>query len=274
VILLKRLLPFFLLLALALPHAALAAPLHMAPANGQAAAAGAASVAPANGGLSIDLNGNGLFTDRMLQIVALITVLSIAPSIIIMMTSFVRIVVVLSLLRTAMGLQQSPPNSVIVSLAMFLTLFVMTPTLTDAYHQGIQPLMNNQVTTEQGFTQALVPMKKFMLTHVRDADLKLFNDMAHAKPTSDPAQIAVTTLAPAFMLSELKRAFEIGFLIFVPFLIIDMAVASILMSMGMMMLPPVIISLPFKLIFFVLVDGWRLIAGSLVQSYLHSPPPT
>jgi flagellar biosynthetic protein FliP len=191
-----------------------------------------------------------------------------------MMTSFVRIVVVLSLLRTALGLQQSPPNSVIVSLAMFLTLFVMSPTLTDAYHQGIQPMMNNQVTTEQGFTAALVPMKKFMLNHVREADLKLFADMAHQKPVKDPAQIAVTTLAPAFMLSELKRAFEIGFLIFVPFLIIDMAVASILMSMGMMMLPPVIISLPFKLIFFVLVDGWRLIAGSLVQSYLHSPPPT
>ncbi len=275
--LIKRLLPFFLLLALALPHAALAAPLRMAPPTGQIAAVATnapAATAANPSGLSIDLTGNGLFTDRMLQIVALITILSIAPSIIIMMTSFVRIVVVLSLLRTALGLQQSPPNSVIVSLAMFLTLFVMTPTLTDAYHQGIQPLMNNQVTTEQGFTQALVPMKKFMLAHVRDADLKLFNDMAHAKPTSDPAQIAVTTLAPAFMLSELKRAFEIGFLIFVPFLIIDMAVASILMSMGMMMLPPVIISLPFKLIFFVLVDGWRLIAGSLVQSYMHSPPPT
>jgi len=125
-----------------------------------------------------------------------------------------------------------------------------------------------------GFTRALVPMKKFMLEHVRAADLKLFSDMAKTKPTNDPAQVAVTTLAPAFMLSELKRAFEIGFLIFVPFLIIDMAVASILMSMGMMMLPPVIISLPFKLIFFVLVDGWRLIAGSLVQSYMHSPPPT
>jgi flagellar biosynthetic protein FliP len=265
---LKRLLPFLILLALAAPHAALAAPLKMAAANVAAAAA------PANGGLSIDLNGSGLFTDRMLQIVALITVLSIAPSIIIMMTSFVRIVVVLSLLRTALGLQQSPPNSVIVSLAMFLTLFVMTPTLTEAYNQGIKPMMNNTVTTEQGFTQALVPMKKFMLAHVRGADLKLFNDMAKTKPTNDPAQVAVTTLAPAFMLSELKRAFEIGFLIFVPFLIIDMAVASILMSMGMMMLPPVIISLPFKLIFFVLVDGWRLIAGSLVQSYLHSPPPT
>ena len=272
-ILLKRLLPFFLLLALALPHAALAAPLHMTAANGQAAA-GAASAAPTNGGLSIDLNGNGLFTDRMLQIVALITVLSIAPSIIIMMTSFVRIVVVLSLLRTAMGLQQSPPNSVIVSLAMFLTLFVMTPTLTDAYHQGIQPLMNNQVTTEQGFTQALVPMKKFMMAHVRNADIKLVMDLSAAKPPKSAEQVAISTLAPAFMLSELKRAFEIGFLIFVPFLIIDMAVASILMSMGMMMLPPVIISLPFKLIFFVLVDGWRLVAGSLVESYLHAAPPS
>lgn len=264
--LLKRLLPFLILLAIVAPHAAFAAPLPLAAANTAAAAT--------NGGLSIDLNGSGLFTDRMMQIVALITVLSIAPSIIIMMTSFVRIVVVLSLLRTALGLQQSPPNSVIVSLAMFLTLFVMTPTLTEAYNQGIKPLMANQVTTEQGFTQALVPMKKFMLAHVRGADLKLFADMAKQKPTNDPAQVAVTTLAPAFMLSELKRAFEIGFLIFVPFLIIDMAVASILMSMGMMMLPPVIISLPFKLIFFVLVDGWRLIAGSLVQSYMHSPPPS
>jgi len=270
VILLKRLLPFLLLLGLCLPHAAFAQTLRMTPPNSPAAVAAQANAAntPANGGLSIDLNGSGLFTDRMLQIVALITVLSIAPSIIIMMTSFVRIVVVLSLLRTAMGLQQSPPNSVIVSLAMFLTLFVMTPTLTDAYRQGIQPMMNNQVTTEQGFTQALVPMKKFMLAHVRDADLKLFSDMAKQKPTIDPAQVAVTTLAPAFMLSELKRAFEIGFLIFVPFLIIDMAVASILMSMGMMMLPPVIISLPFKLIFFVLVDGWRLVAGGLVQSFV------
>ena len=236
--------------------------------------AAAAAATAANGGLSIDLNGSGLFTDRMVQIIALITVLSIAPSILIMMTSFVRMVVVLSLLRTALGLQQSPPNSVLVSLAMFLTLFVMTPTLTDAYHQGIEPMMNNQVTTEQGFTAAMVPMKKFMLNHVRDADLKLFMDMTHVKPTGKAEDTALTTLAPAFMLSELKRAFEIGFLIFVPFLIIDMAVASILMSMGMMMLPPVIISLPFKLIFFVLVDGWRLIAGSLVESYLHSPPPT
>jgi flagellar biosynthetic protein FliP len=239
-----------------------------------AAAASTVAPVPASSGLSIDFSGSGLFTDRLMQIVALITILSVAPSILIMMTSFVRIVVVLSLLRTAMGLQQSPPNSVIVSLAMFLTLFVMTPALTDAYHQGIQPLVANQITTEQAFDKTTSPLKKFMAGHVREADLKLFMDMAHAKPAKSPDEIALTTLAPAFMLSELKRAFEIGFLIFVPFLIIDMAVASILMSMGMMMLPPVIISLPFKLIFFVLVDGWRLVAGSLVESYLHSPPPT
>ena len=264
---LTRLLPYLLLLVVLAPAAAFAAPLAPVAANATAAAGSAAA-----NGFSIDLGGNGLFSDRMIQIIALMTVLSVAPSILIMMTSFVRIVVVLSLLRTAMGLQQSPPNSVIVSLAMFLTLFVMSPTLTDAYNQGIKPMMANQVTTEQGFTQAMVPMKKFMLTHVRDSDLKLFVDMAKAKPTNDPAQVALTSLAPAFMLSELKRAFEIGFLLFVPFLIIDMAVASILMSMGMMMLPPVIISLPFKLIFFVLVDGWKLVASSLVQSYLHSPP--
>jgi len=236
-------------------------------------AAAAATGASPSGGLSIDFSGNGLFTDRMLQIIALITILSVAPSILIMMTSFVRIVVVLSLLRTALGLQQSPPNAVIVSLALFLTLFVMTPTLKDAYSQGIEPLMNNQITSEQAFDKAAVPMKKFMLGHVRQADLKLFLDMSGKKIPQTADAVPLTTVAPAFMLSELKRAFEIGFLIFVPFLIIDMAVASILMSMGMMMLPPVIISLPFKLIFFVLVDGWRLISGSLVESYMHGPPP-
>lgn len=237
-------------------------------------AAGPTAPAVANAAansLSVDFTG-GMFTDRVMQIVALITILSLAPSILIMFTSFVRIVVVLSLLRTAIGIQQSPPNSVIVSLALFLTFFVMTPTLTQAYNQGVLPLMNQQISTEVALERASVPVKKFMLAHVRDADLKLFVDMSKAKPPATPADVAITTLAPAFMLSELKRAFEIGFLIFVPFLIIDMAVASILMSMGMMMLPPVIISLPFKLIFFVLVDGWRLIAGSLVESYMHSPP--
>jgi flagellar biosynthesis protein FliP len=238
-------------------------------------AAFAATAAPAAaGGLNIDLSGGGLFTDRVVQIIALITILSLAPSILIMMTSFTRIVVVLSLLRTALGIQQSPPNSVIVSLSLFLTLFVMTPTLHDAYQAGVVPLVNQQISTEDALTRASVPVKKFMLAHVRDADLKLFLDMSHAKPPKTADEVSIATLAPAFMLSELKRAFEIGFLIFVPFLIIDMAVSSILMSMGMMMLPPVIISLPFKLIFFVLVDGWRLVAGSLVESYMHSPPPT
>jgi flagellar biosynthetic protein FliP len=235
-------------------------------------AAGAANAAADANSMSIDLTGGGMFTDRMMQIVALITILSLAPSILIMMTCFTRIVVVLSLLRTAMGLQTSPPNAVIVSLAMFLTLFVMTPTLKEAYTQGIQPLVNQQITTEVALDKASAPLKKFMLAHVREADLKLFLDLAHEKPPASPDQVAIATLAPAFMLSELKRAFEIGFLIFVPFLIIDMAVASILMSMGMMMLPPTVISLPFKLIFFVLVDGWRLVTGSLVESYLHSPP--
>jgi flagellar biosynthetic protein FliP len=264
---LRALIPLLILaFALLAPAHAFAAAPHLAaaPSGVDGTATGAT-----DSGLSMDISGSGLFTDRMVQIIALITVLSIAPSILIMMTSFVRIVVVLSLLRTALGLQTSPPNSVLVSLAMFLTLFVMSPTLTDAYNQGIKPMMNNQVTTEVGFNAAMVPMKKFMIGHVRNADLKLFEDMSHTKPPAKPTDVALTTLAPAFI----KRAFEIGFLIFVPFLIIDMAVASILMSMGMMMLPPVIISLPFKLIFFVLVDGWRLIAGSLVESYLHGPPP-
>jgi flagellar biosynthetic protein FliP len=243
------------------------------PSAAMAAAPAAAAASSAANSLSVDFTG-GMFTDRLVQIIALITILSLAPSILIMMTSFVRIVVVLSLLRTAMGVQTTPPNAVIVSLSLFLTLFVMGPTLHAAYTAGVEPLMNNQITTEVALDKASAPVKQFMLAHVRDADLKLFLDMRKEPLPKNPEQVEITTLAPAFMLSELKRAFEIGFLIFVPFLIIDMAVASILMSMGMMMLPPTVISLPFKLIFFVLVDGWRLIAGSLVQSYMHAPPPT
>jgi flagellar biosynthesis protein FliP len=247
--------------------------LTISSASAAPAAAAAAKAAAANGGMSIDLSGGGVFSEHMMQIIGLVTVLSIAPSILIMMTSFVRIVVVLSLLRTAIGAQTNPPNSVIVSLALFLTFFVMSPTFNEAYSVGVKPLMNNQITTVEAFDRASVPMKKFMLGHVRKADLKLFVDMSGDKQPATPNQIKLSTLAPAFMISELKRAFEIGFLVFIPFLIIDMAVASILMSMGMMMLPPVIISLPFKLIFFVLVDGWRLICGSLIESYLHGPPP-
>ena len=230
-------------------------------------AAAAAAAGAATQGLTLDLTGGGVMTERLMQIVGLVTILSLAPSILIMMTCFTRIVVVLSLLRTAIGIQQSPPNSVIVSLALFLTFFVMAPTFNDIYQNAMQPLIQQQITTDEAFTRASSPIKKFMSVHTRNEDLALFVDMSGGPRPATLEAAPLQAIVPAFMLSELKRAFEIGFLIFVPFLIIDMAVASILMSMGMMMLPPVVVSLPFKLIFFVLVDGWSLVAGSLVQSY-------
>jgi flagellar biosynthetic protein FliP len=210
--------------------------------------------------------GTGL-TERVIQLIALLTVLSLAPSILVMMTSFTRIVVVLSLLRTALGTATAPPNAVIVSLALFLTAFVMGPALQNAYDTGIRPLLNNEISTEQAFERGVVPLRAFMQKNVRDKDLKLFSDLSREAPPAKPEDISLRVLVPAFMISELKRAFEIGFLLFLPFLIIDLVVASVLMAMGMMMLPPVVVSLPFKLIFFVLVDGWSLVAGSLIQSY-------
>jgi flagellar biosynthetic protein FliP len=225
-------------------------------------------VAPA-GAQDISINfgqGSGL-TERVIQLIALLTVLSLAPSILVMVTSFTRIVVVLSLLRTALGTATAPPNTVLVSLALFLTAFVMGPSLQRAYDVGIKPLLANQITTEQAFERSSVPLREFMLKNVREKDLKLFVDMAHEAQPASPEDLSMRIVVPAFMISELKRAFEIGFLLFLPFLIIDLVVASVLMSMGMMMLPPVVVSLPFKLIFFVLVDGWSLVAGSLVQSY-------
>ena len=210
--------------------------------------------------------GTGL-TERVIQMIALLTVLSLAPSILVMMTSFTRIVVVLSLLRTALGTATAPPNAVIVSLALFLTAFVMAPALQTSYDTGIKPLIANQITPEQAFDRGTQPLRAFMQKNVREADLKLFMDMAKEPAPAKPEDMSLRILVPAFMISELKRAFEIGFLLFLPFLIIDLVVASVLMSMGMMMLPPVVVSLPFKLIFFVLVDGWSLVAGSLVQSY-------
>jgi flagellar biosynthetic protein FliP len=203
----------------------------------------------------------------VIQLIALITVLSLAPSILVMMTSFTRIVVVLSLLRTALGTGTAPPNAVIVALALFLTAFVMGPAFQNAYDAGIRPLVNNEITTEQAFERASGPFKTFMLKNVREKDLALFIDMSREAKPATPEDVSLRILVPAFMISELKRAFEIGFLLFLPFLIIDLVVASVLMSMGMMMLPPVVVSLPFKLIFFVLVDGWTLVAGSLIQSY-------
>ena len=193
--------------------------------------------------------------------------LSVAPSILIMATSFIRIVVVLSLLRTAIGLQQSPPNTVITSLALFLTAFIMANPLQQAWDNGIRPMMNEEITLEEGFNRSTAPVATFMLAHTRQDDLAMFFDLSKKTPPATAAETPLTVLVPAFMISELRRAFEIGFMVFLPFLIIDLVVASLLMSMGMMMLPPVTISLPFKLIFFVLVDGWRLIVGSLAASY-------
>ena len=210
--------------------------------------------------------GQGL-TERVLQLIALLTVLSLAPSILVMVTSFTRIVVVLSLLRTALGTATAPPNAVIISLAMFLTAFVMWPTFQVAYDSGVRPLIANEITPEQAFNRAADPFRAFMMKNVRDKDLKLFQDLSREPLPEKPEDLSLRILVPSFMISELKRAFEIGFLLFLPFLIIDLVVASVLMSMGMMMLPPVVVSLPFKLIFFVLVDGWHLVAGSLVQSY-------
>jgi flagellar biosynthetic protein FliP len=217
--------------------------------------------------ISVNFGDNTTLTQRAVQLVGLITILALAPSILVMVTSFTRIVVVLSLLRTAMGLQSAPPNSVMVSLALFLTFFIMQPTLQASYDQGIAPLLAGQIQIQEAFDRGSVPIHDFMAANVRQEDVQLFYDLSNTPPPADAKSIDLKILVPAFMISELRRAFEIGFLLFLPFVIIDMVVASVLMSMGMMMLPPVIISLPFKLIFFVLVDGWHLVAGSLVRSF-------
>lgn len=217
--------------------------------------------------VSLDFGEGGTATARIVQIIALLTVLSLAPSILVMVTSFTRIVVVLSFVRTAMGTQQTPPNQVLISLALFLTLFVMMPTFEQSYDAGIKPLIAGEISESEAFGRTIAPVKAFMIDHVREQDLLLFVEMARLDDAKVRAEMPLRVLIPAFMISELRRAFEIGFLIFVPFLIIDMVIASVLMSMGMMMLPPIIIALPFKIIFFVLVDGWYLVVGSLVRSF-------
>jgi flagellar biosynthesis protein FliP len=217
--------------------------------------------------LDLGDDGGGSSTARIVQILALLTIISLAPSILVMMTSFTRIIVVLSFLRSAMGTQQTPPNNVMISLALFLTLFIMTPTLERAYNEGIVPLINEEISEAEAFERTLLPMKQFMVANTRDQDLNLFLDIGRIETPESAEATPIHVVIPAFMISELRRAFEIGFLLFLPFLVIDMAVASILMSMGMMMLPPIMVSLPFKIIFFVLVDGWYLVAGSLVQSF-------
>ncbi|MFN7037963.1 MAG: flagellar type III secretion system pore protein FliP [Alphaproteobacteria bacterium] len=217
-------------------------------------------------GFSFDF-GDGNVTSKIVQTIGLVTVLSLAPSILVMVTSFTRIVIVFSFLRSAIGLQQSPPNSVLISLALFLTGFIMMPTFETSYKNGILPLTQEKLSEADAMPKIIQPFKEFMLKHTREKDLGLFLSIAKKDDIKSPTDIDLTIVIPSFMISELKRAFEIGFLIFIPFLIIDVLISSILMAMGMMMLPPVMISLPFKLIFFVIIDGWYMICGSLIKSY-------
>ena len=219
--------------------------------------------------LSIDVadQPTGSATARIFNIIMLITVLSIAPSILVMMTSFTRIVVVFSITRSALSTNSTPPNMVLISLALFLTMFIMAPVFEKSWEEGIKPMIDEKVEIMEGLEKAANPLKEFMVKNTREKDLLLFSDISQEKTADTIEETPLKVAVPAFMISELRRAFEIGFLIFIPFLIIDMVIASILMSMGMMMLPPSVLSMPFKIIFFVLIDGWYLLAGSLVQSF-------
>lgn len=201
------------------------------------------------------------------QLILLLTVLSLAPSILILMTSFTRIVIVLSFVRTSLATQQMPPNQVLISLALFLTFFIMAPTFSEINDQALTPFLNGEIGQEEAYENAVYPLKEFMAKHTRQKDLALFIGYAGMERPESLEEIPLTALVPAYAISEIKTAFQIGFMIFLPFLVIDMVVASILMSMGMMMLPPVMISLPFKILLFVLVDGWYLVVKSLLNSY-------
>ncbi|MDQ0270216.1 flagellar biosynthetic protein FliP [Cytobacillus purgationiresistens] len=201
------------------------------------------------------------------KLMLLLTVLSLAPSILILMTCFTRIVIVLSFVRTALATQQMPPNQVIIGLSLFLTFFIMAPTFQEVNQQALTPLFNEEIDLEEAYEKAALPFKEFMSAHTREKDLALFLEYSQAEKPESIAEIPLTALVPAFAISEIKTAFQIGFMIFIPFLVIDMVVASVLMSMGMMMLPPVMISLPFKILLFVLVDGWYLVVKSLLQSF-------
>ncbi len=220
-------------------------------------------------GISVDI-GNSSGTggaSNTITLILIITILSIAPSIIIMMTSFTRIVIVLGFVRTALGTQQMPPNQVLIGIALFLTLFIMSPTLGEINKTSLQPYLKGELTQTAALEQAALPIKKFMIAQTREKDLMLFLNYAKADKPTGVADTPLTALIPAFAISELKSAFQMGFMIFIPFLVIDMIVASTLMSMGMMMLPPIMISLPFKILLFVLVDGWYLVVKSLLLSF-------
>jgi len=206
-------------------------------------------------------------TSATIQLLLILTVLSVAPSILLLMTCFTRIVVVLSFVRNALATQQMPPNQVLVGLALFLTFFIMAPTLAEVNERAVQPFLQGQINQQQALQEAVVPMKEFMAKQTRQKDLALFLEFAKAPRPNSVQEIPLSALVPAYVISELKTAFQIGFMIFIPFLVIDMIVSSILMGMGMMMLPPVMISLPFKILLFIMVDGWYLIVKSLLYSF-------
>lgn len=214
--------------------------------------------------------GDGTATGRMVQLILVITVLSVAPGLLMMVTCFTRFVIALSFLRAGLGLQTTPANLILISLALFMTFYVMAPTFDGAWQSGVKPLMENKITEQEAYARVSAPFRTFMRANVRDRDLKMFEDLANEKlrPRQEGAEIEMRVLIPAFMISELRRGFEIGFLIVLPFLVIDMIVATLTMSMGMMMLPPTVISLPFKVLFFVLIDGWNLLIGGLVRSFV------
>jgi flagellar biosynthesis protein FliP len=213
--------------------------------------------------------GSGSTSGRIIQLMAVITVLSVAPGLLIMVTSFTRFAVALTFLRTGLGLQTTPANIVLISLALFMTFYVMAPTFDRAWETGVQPLMKNEISEEEAYLRITDPFREFMLAHVRDKDLQTFESLATEsfRKKFDDKRIDMRVIIPAFMISELRRSFEIGFLIILPFLVIDMIVATMTMSMGMMMMPPTVIALPFKMLFFVLIDGWNLLASGLVRSF-------
>ncbi|MGL4395217.1 MAG: flagellar type III secretion system pore protein FliP [Hyphomicrobium sp.] len=213
--------------------------------------------------------GSGTASGRIVQLVAVLTVLSIAPGLIIMVTCFTRFIIALSFLRTGLGLQTTPANLILISLAMFMTFFVMAPTFTQAWERGLQPLIENKIAEKEAYEQIVAPFRTFMKANVRERDLKLFADLSQEKLRIADTDIEndLRILVPAFMISEIRRGFEIGFLIVLPFLVIDLIVATLTMSMGMMMMPPTVISVPFKILFFVLIDGWNLLVGGLIRSF-------
>jgi flagellar biosynthetic protein FliP len=270
----SRRLAVLLLLALlaALALVLLAGPASAAPGDAVAPVAPTAPVAPvapvapaAGNGVNISV-GNGSPTSSITLILA-ITVLSIAPSVLLLATSFTKIIVVLGLTRNALGLQQGPPNQVLTGIALFLTLFVMGPVFSDINHVAVQPYMDGKITVSQAYDAGVVPLKDFLLKNTRDDELKLMVGLSGEEAPADKTEVSMTTLIPAFVLSELKSAFIIGLVVFIPFLVLDMLVSAALMSMGMMMVPPTVVSLPFKLLLFVVVDGWALITTALVGSY-------